>query len=124
MTQKQADYAKCLRKKVVIFAINNLQITIEQLHKQMQTMGYGDSLRKLSLPALIEFDSILKGNSTKSYERLDAQGKKVWATFKASTWNKKQLYQFLASKFQKSAIQYLTKNEKGTLIKVLKSYEH
>ncbi len=123
MTQRQAEYASKLRRNIVIFAKNDLRITIDQLHDQMQNLGYGTSLRKLSLSSLINFNTILHGETPHIYEILDAQGKKIWALYKSSNWNKKKLYGFIAQHFGKSGIKYLTKQEKGTLIKILENYE-
>ncbi len=96
---------------------------MEQLHNEMHKLGYGTSLRKLSLPSLINLRSTLNGKTFKIHENLDAQGKKIWALYKTSTWNKKQLYSFIAQHFGKSGIGYLTKNEKEALIKILQNYE-
>ncbi len=123
MTNRQIEFAKRLRKKIVIFAKNDLRMTMNDLHSQMESLGYGTSLRQLSLPSLINLNQTLKGKSNCIHENLDAQGKKIWALYKSSTWSKEQLYGFIAQKFGKSGIQYLTKQEKGTLIKVLQSYE-
>lgn len=123
MTDRQIELAKRLRKIIVIFAKNDLRITMDELHSQMQTLGFGTSLRKLNLPSLINLNLILRGKKNYTYENLDPQGKKIWALYKSSNWSRKQLYDFIAQKFNKSGIKYLTKNEKGTLIKVLQSYE-
>ena len=123
MTQRQAEYASKLRRNIVIFAKNDLRITIDQLHDQMQNLGYGTSLRKLSLSSLIHFNTLLHGKTPHIYEILDAQGKKIWALYKISDWDKEKLYGFIAQHFSKSGIKYLNKNEKGALIKVLESYE-
>jgi len=98
-------------------------MTIEQLHEQMQYLGYGTSLRKLSLSSLINLNATLHGNTPKIYEILDAQGKKIWALHKMSDWSKDKLYGFIAQHFGKSSIKYLTKQEKGALIKILENYE-
>lgn len=123
MTERQIELAKRLRKKIVIFAKNDLRITMDELHSQMQTLGYGSSLRELNLPSLVNLNLIIRGKQNYIYEKLDPQGKKIWALYKSSNWSKDQLYAFIAQKFNKSGIKYLTKNEKGTLIKVLQSYE-
>ena len=123
MTQRQIEYAKKLRKGIVIYAKSKLGMTIDELHQFMQDNGYGNSLRKLSLPTLINLNIILHGKNPQICENLDEQGKKIWALYKSSTWNKKRLYGFISKKFAKSGIQYLTRKEKGALIKVLKNYE-
>jgi len=122
-TPRQAEYASRLRRNIVIFAKNDLRMTIEQLHEQMQYLGYGTSLRKLSLSSLINLNTALHGKTTKIYEILDAQGKKIWALYKMSEWSKDRLYGFIAQHFGKSSIKYLTKQEKGALIKILENYE-
>ena len=96
---------------------------MDELHSQMQSLGYGTSLKALNLPSLVNLNLILRGKQNHIYENLNPQGKKVWALYKSSNWSKNQLYTFIAQKFNKSGIKYLTKKEKGTLIKVLQSYE-
>jgi len=123
MTQRQAEYAKKLRRNIVVFAKNDLRMTIDQLHDQMHNLGYGTSLRKLSLSSLINLNTTLHGKTPHIYEILDAQGKKIWALYKLSDWSKEKLYGFIAQHFGKSGIKYLTKQEKGALIKVLENYE-
>ncbi|KQC06165.1 MAG: hypothetical protein APR54_07665 [Candidatus Cloacimonas sp. SDB] len=123
MTQRQAEYAKKLRRNIVVFAKSDLRMTIDQLHDQMHDLGYGTSLRKLSLSSLIQLNLILHGKTPQIYEILDAQGKKIWALYKLSDWSKERLYGFIAQHFGKSGIKYLTKKEKGALIKVLENYE-
>ena len=123
MTDRQAAYARKLRKMIVLHAKNELHITIEQLHERMEKLGYGSSLRKLSLPALVRLNLVLRGKQPKVYERLDAQGKLVWAMYKRSSWSYERLYGFIASKLAKSSITYLSEAEKGALIGVLKRYE-
>ena len=123
MTDRQAAYARKLRKSIVLHAMNELHITIEQLHERMEELGYGSSLRKLSLPALVRLNLVLRGKQPKVYERLDAQGKLVWSLYKRSSWSYERLYGFIASRFAKSSITYLTEAEKGALIGVLKHYE-
>lgn len=123
MTERQAEYARKLRRNIVIYAKSDLQLNIDQLHNQMQTLGYGTSLRKLSLSSLINLNLTLQGKTPRIYENLDDQGKKIWALYKTSTWEKEQLYRFIAQKFNKSGIKFLTKNEKGALIKILQNYE-
>jgi len=123
MTERQAEYARKLRRNIVIYAKSDLQLNIDQLHNQMQTLGYGTSLRKLSLSSLINLNLTLQGKTPNIYENLDDQGRKIWALYKTSTWEKEQLYRFIAQKFNKSGIKFLTKNEKGALIKILQNYE-
>ncbi len=96
---------------------------VEQLHERMEELSYGSSLRKLSLPALVRLNLVLRGNQPKVYERLDSQGKLVWAMYKRSSWSYEKLYGFIASRFAKSSITYLTETEKGALIGVLKRYK-
>jgi len=123
MTDRQAAFARKLRKSIVLYAKNELHLTVEQLHERMDEMGYGSSLRELSLPALVRLNLVLRGKQPKVYERLDAKGRLVWSLYKRSSWSYERLYGFIASRFAKSSISYLTEAEKGALIGVLKYYE-
>ncbi len=124
MTEKQAKYAKSLRSQIVLYAKRELGMEVDQLHDLMVDTGYGDSLRKLSLSSLINFNKILHGEElTHQYIKFNQQDKMIYAKCKRLGITMVNLNNFLSEKWGKPNLKYMTSKEKGGLIKVLENYE-
>jgi hypothetical protein len=121
-TQRQIEYAKAIRRNIVIYAKTHLLITHDELHYLMRENGFGDSLRKLNLSLLIQLENLLKGKENFNFDSLDKRGRYIWSLMKQANWSRDQLYLFIGKKFNKSAIRYLNGKEKSVLIKILREY--
>jgi len=119
-TSRQIEKEKELRKQIVLLAKSELNISIDELHILMSNLGYGGSLRKLNLSVLIYLKNEIQGYEVNPEDELDAQGRYIFFLANKLGWIKKKLYLLIAYKFDKSAIKYLTKSEKGATIDILK----
>ena len=119
-TTRQIEKEKELRRQIVLFAKNTLQLNIEELRCAMKEKGFGDSLRKLNLSLLIYLKNELSGVEFNPKDILDSQGRYICFLASSIGWQRKKLYLFIAYKFDKSEIRYLSKQEKGAMISILK----
>lgn len=124
MTEKQAKYAKQLRSQIVVYAKRDLGMEVEELHDIMANIGYGNSLRKLSLSSLINLKKLLQGEElTHDYIKFNNQDKMIYAKCLRLGIKMVNLNNFISHKWGKSNLKYMTSKEKGGLIKVLEHYE-
>jgi len=101
----------------------------DTMHKLMQEWGYGNSLRALLLPQLIELRRLVTGEEQRieSFDNyrmseLDEQGKYMWNLMKKAGWNWKQVRQYMIKRFKKTHWNCLNRQEKRAIISMLKNY--
>ena len=119
-TSRQIEKEKKLRREIILLAKNDLHLSVDDLHSKMHALGFGSSLRKLNLSLLVHLKNRLQGIMINPNDSMDNQSQYICSLAISLGWSREQLYLFFAGKFNKSEFRYLSSNEKGALIHILK----
>lgn len=118
---------KQLRQSIVAISIKKYGWDLDQFHDLMADWGFGNSLRELNYPQLINLKNKLVNISDSTpFSEFDDQGRYMWSIAKR-VWPQKtmkRLQFFWIKHFQKSHWNILSEQQRRGTIIMLKRYEN
>ncbi len=129
MTEKQAIYAKSLRRQIMAMRAN-AGISKDDFYILLRADGYGDSLRALSVDQLLRVKASFSIDDRPPLPpaprpeefQYDAQCRFIHHLMLQADWDTRRLSFFTGKHYNKIHLNTLTTGEKSAIIKMLKGY--